>query len=102
MKSSMPKIVSMVSVSALIMSSTQIGVLASVNIPKEEVVYINLNQSGNVENIYVVNVFNSESRGRIVDYGPYTSVSNLTTTAPITFLLSRRFGNDRHSLVIEH
>ena len=37
MKSSMPKIVSMVSVSALIMSSTQIGVLASVNIPKEEV-----------------------------------------------------------------
>ena len=84
MKSSMPKIVSMVSASALIMSSTQIGVLASVNIPKEEVVYINLNQSGNVENIYVVNVFNSESRGRIVDYGPYTSVSNLTTTAPIT------------------
>lgn len=44
---------------------------------KEEVVYVKLNENGGVNNIYVVNSFNSNES--IVDYGKYSNVINLST-----------------------
>ena len=51
--------------------------------PKEEVVYGNLSSSGNVKDIYVVNIFEAESAGEITDYGDYSSVTNLTSAGKI-------------------
>ncbi|SFJ78822.1 X-X-X-Leu-X-X-Gly heptad repeat-containing protein [Halobacillus dabanensis] len=45
---------------------------------KHEVVYATLDAAGNQEEMYVVNNFNIKEPGRIVDYGPYTSIQNLT------------------------
>lgn len=53
------------------------------NTPKEEVVYINLNADGSVKEINVVNIFDLDGDGRIVDYGRYESVRNMTTTNEI-------------------
>lgn len=44
---------------------------------KEEVVYGLLNTDGNVKNIYVVNIF---EKGKIIDYGNYSKVTNMTTS----------------------
>lgn len=53
--------------------------------PKQEVVYVNLNDDGSVSEIYVVNIFDLEKAGKIVDYGDYTSVRNMTTKDEIQF-----------------
>ena len=52
--------------------------------PKEEVVYINLNADGSVKEINVVNIFDLDGKGTIIDYGAYESVRNMTTTDEIT------------------
>lgn len=51
---------------------------------KEEVVYINLDSSGAVETVDVVNIFELSEAGQIVDHGDYESVRNMTTTDPLT------------------
>jgi X-X-X-Leu-X-X-Gly heptad repeat protein len=51
---------------------------------KDEVVYVNLLSSGQVNDIYVVNQFEAASAGNMVDYGDYTEVKNLTTTETLT------------------
>ncbi|SEH87600.1 X-X-X-Leu-X-X-Gly heptad repeat-containing protein [Halobacillus karajensis] len=50
---------------------------------KHEVVYATLNAAGDQEEMYVVNNFTIEDQGKIVDYGPYTSVQNLTDLTEI-------------------
>ena len=50
------------------------------NTPKEEVVYVNLNTDGSVKEINVVNIFDLDKDGQIVDYGRYESLRNMTTT----------------------
>lgn len=45
---------------------------------KDEVVYATLSPTGNQQEIYVVNIFDVTQAGRLVDYGPYTSLKNLT------------------------
>lgn len=45
---------------------------------KEEVVYINLNEDGSMQQCYVVNIMYPEDN-IIVDYGNYSSIKNLTT-----------------------
>ena len=54
------------------------------NVPKEEVIYVNLNSDGSVDQIYVVNQFQLTEETTVEDYGHYSSVRNLTTTDPIT------------------
>ena len=44
---------------------------AQENTPKEEVVYINLNADGSVKEINVVNIFDLDKDGQIIDYGKY-------------------------------
>lgn len=58
---------------------------ASENTPKEEVVYINLNADGSVKEINVVNIFDLDENGQIIDYGKYESLRNMTTTDKIGY-----------------
>ena len=58
---------------------------ASENTPKEEVVYINLNADGSVKEINVVNIFELDENGQIIDYGKYESLRNMTTTDKIGY-----------------
>ncbi len=51
---------------------------------KEEVVYINLDPTGAVSTVDVVNIFDMPAAGRIVDHGDYSSVRNMTTTDALT------------------
>ncbi|MGN0327057.1 MAG: hypothetical protein ACI4DW_12145 [Lachnospiraceae bacterium] len=53
------------------------------NTPKEEVVYVNLNADGTVREINVVNIFDLDEAGQIIDYGRYESLRNMTTTDEI-------------------
>ncbi|WP_101845371.1 hypothetical protein [Halobacillus sp. Marseille-P3879] len=50
---------------------------------KHEVVYSTLNAVGDQEEMYVINNFSIEEPGKIVDYGPYTNVQNLTNVSEI-------------------
>ncbi|MGA8941494.1 MAG: YhgE/Pip domain-containing protein [Thermoactinomyces sp.] len=45
---------------------------------KDEVVYARLSADGNRQEVYVVNIFDVEKAGKIIDYGSYTSLKNLT------------------------
>ncbi|MCA1064058.1 YhgE/Pip domain-containing protein [Rossellomorea sp. AcN35-11] len=45
---------------------------------KDEVVYATLNARGDLDHIYVVSTFDVEKAGRILDYGDFKSVKNLT------------------------
>ena len=52
---------------------------------KEEVVYVNLNADGSVDEINVVNIFNLEESGTVIDHGDYTSLRNMTSTEAIQY-----------------
>ncbi len=70
-------------VTALIISFFIQSFAYSGNTPKEEVVYINLNNDGSVREIYVVNSFELDQDGRIIDYGDYTAFRQLTSSGRI-------------------
>lgn len=59
---------------------------AGTSVPKEEVVYATLSNDGAVLDATVVNIFTVEAAegADVIDYGAYTSVSNLSNTEPIT------------------
>jgi len=59
--------------------TTEAGKIAS----KNEVIYANLQASGSLEDIYVVNAFELTKQGIIEDYGNYNEVKNLTDTSAI-------------------
>lgn len=50
---------------------------------KDEVVYAKLSATGERQEIYVVNILDIEKAGRIIDYGSYTSLKNLTDLAQL-------------------
>ncbi len=56
---------------------------SSTNTEKEEVVYINLQDNGNVDKVYVVNIFDLAEDGTITDYGNYSNIRNMTTNDEI-------------------
>ena len=78
-------------IAALLAALLIIGILplsafaAAENTPKEEVVYINLNADGSVKEIVVVNIFDLDKDGQIIDYGKYESLRNMTTTDKIGY-----------------
>lgn len=47
---------------------------------REEVIYSTLSSSGEVEQIYAVNILNVTDAGMLTDYGNYSSIKNLTST----------------------
>lgn len=50
---------------------------------KDEVIYGNLDANGKVKDMYVVNSFDIDDPGEIVDYGEYTAIRNLTDLSEI-------------------
>jgi len=58
--------------------------LAADIIPKSETAHINLNSDGSVKTVYIINAFDLEGGGSIVDYGDYTEIKNLTDSSAIT------------------
>lgn len=80
------KILSVLLVALLIIGVLPLSAFAAPeNTPKEEVVYINLNADGSVKEINVVNIFDLDENGQIVDYGKYASLRNMTTTDKIGY-----------------
>jgi len=78
------KILSVILTAALLLSLVPVSAYAAEpNTPKEEVVYINLNGDGSVREINVVNLFDLDEDGQIMDYGRYQSLRNMTTTDEI-------------------
>lgn len=68
----------------LLLSNTSLQTYAeSENTEKEEVVYVNLNENGSVQDITVVNIFDLNKAQKVIDYGNYTSVRNMTSTSAI-------------------
>ena len=55
------------------------------NTPKEEVVYATLYSDGAVQGVYVVNSFVLDEAGKIVDYGDYTALRNMTSSEELHF-----------------
>ncbi|WP_071394991.1 hypothetical protein [Bacillus tuaregi] len=51
---------------------------------KDEVVYAKLNATGKQQEIYTVNILDIEQAGRVIDYGTYSSLKNLTDLSEIT------------------
>lgn len=56
---------------------------SAANTEKEEVVYINLQDDGNIDKVYVVNIFDLAEDGIITDYGNYSNIRNMTTNDEI-------------------
>ena len=52
--------------------------------PKSEVVYAKMDGSGQVSNVFVVNMLKPDTPGQVVDYGNYSTVVNLTDTSALT------------------
>lgn len=67
---------------------------------KSEVVYATLAASGAPKAVYVVNRFDVEAPGTVVDHGDYTTVQNLTNETELTRLGdATTFEADRKSVV---
>src|SRR5690625_5561585 len=60
---------------------------------KDEVVYGKLSSDGSVQNMYVVNSFNIEKHGTLIDYGNYEDLRNLTNLEPIEDRKSTRLNS---------
>ncbi len=69
----------------MMLSLPMSALAAEENTPKQEVVYVNLNHDGSVSDIYVVNIFDLDEKGKIVDYGSYTALRDMTSTADIGY-----------------
>lgn len=52
---------------------------------KDEVIYGNLDATGKVNDIYVVNTFYIDKPGKLLDYGNYSNVRNLTNLSELDF-----------------
>ena len=55
---------------------------ASKSSEKEEVIYVNLDDTGNINKIYAVNIFKDKA---ITDYGVYSEVKNMNTSDKINY-----------------
>ena len=68
-----------VAAASLLIANVTLPVAVASATSKEEVVYVNANAYGKVENIDVVNIFSLEHAGVIEDFGEYSKVRNMTT-----------------------
>lgn len=69
----------------LLLSGVTAASAEEANTLKEEVIYVNLNEAGEVEDITAVNSFELENGGLIKDYGNYTSLRNMTANDKISY-----------------
>src|SRR5699024_1962140 len=59
---------------------------------KDEVIYGKLDGHGKINNMYVVNTFHTTKAGKIIDYGDYGDIRNLTDLSAI----DQKNGNEIH------
>ena len=88
MKTTIKAFTSAIAASVLLAGTIMPGLsyaVATPNTAKQEVVYMNLDGSGNIKDIDVVNIFSMTAAGEITDYGAYSSVRNMTTTDKINY-----------------
>lgn len=65
---------------SLVMTAGSIApAMAATNTTKEENVYVNLDDNGSVDGVYVVNSYDLKKDQKITDYGDYTSLVNLSS-----------------------
>ena len=50
---------------------------------KSEIVYVNLRSGGDLDEVHVVNRFESNTSESVVDYGSYYKVTNLSDTSEL-------------------
>ena len=74
------KMISIIIIAILFLATTFPVFANTTNTSKEENVYVNLNDNGTVDNIYVVNQFNLTEDSEIIDYGKYSDLRNLSTS----------------------
>ena len=86
MKYSFRKLAALSLALLLVFSALPVRAFAEGTLPKEEVVYINLNADGSVKEVNVVNIFHLETAGTITDYGAYEALRNMTSTAPVNYV----------------
>ena len=48
--------------------------MASSNTSKEENIYVNLNDNGSVDGVYVVNSYDLKKNQKVIDYGNYSTL----------------------------
>lgn len=82
MKRFLKSAVALVLCTALVFPSS--AVFAQQDVQKDEVVYVNLNDDGSVDEIYVVNSFDAGAASTVKDFGDYTNLKNLTNEDAIT------------------
>ena len=85
MKNKNIKKVASIAISASILMGSMSSSFANENTYKEEIVYIKVDENGKIDNIYVVNSFNNNLENKIVDYGDYINVLNLSTTDKLNY-----------------
>ena len=82
----MKRIISLLLAVLMVLSVTSMTVFAAEeNTAKEEVIYINLAADGSVKEVNAVNIFDLAADGKIVDYGNYQTVRNMTTTDKLCY-----------------
>ena len=79
------KITALFLAALLLLSGVTAASAEETNTLKEEVIYVNLNEAGEVEDITPVNSFELENGGLITDYGNYTSLRNMTANDKISY-----------------
>ena len=70
-------------IAALLLSLPFVTPAAEAAALKEEVIYVRLFSDGSVDEVYVVNSFELDARGQIIDYGNYDYVRNLSSTETV-------------------
>lgn len=69
---------------SMIVSSGSAGVLgAESNTKKEENIYVNLQDDGLADGVYVVNAYDLKKNQKIVDYGDYITIQNLSSSGEL-------------------
>lgn len=58
--------------------------MAASNTSKEENIYVNLDDNGSVDGVYVVNSYDLKKDQKITDYGNYSSMTNLSSDSKLT------------------
>ncbi|SCJ01085.1 Uncharacterised protein [uncultured Eubacterium sp.] len=56
---------------------------ATANTNKEENIYVNLDDNGSVDGVYVVNSYDLKKDQKITDYGNYSSMTNLSSESKL-------------------
>ena len=73
-----------VTLSLVMAAGTITPAMAASNTNKEENIYVNLDDNGSIDGVYVVNTYDLKKDQKITDYGNYSSLTNLSSDSKLT------------------